>query len=100
MVRKANPEVENTSSTIANENGDQYPKAAEAKPTVENVNDVSTSTTPLCTQRQVGLINDRVTFDGFFSLILEITCRDLNLAIPWVALQTFNYNESIELEVL
>lgn len=47
----------------------------------------------------IGLINDRITFDGFFSLILEVTCRDLNLAIPWTALQTFNYNDDLELEV-
>lgn len=51
------------------------------------------------TRRDVGLINDRITFDGFFSLIVAITCRDLNLAIPWTALQIFNYNDSLELVI-
>ena len=68
-----------------------------APATIDGMSPVS-STTPQ-RPKQVGVVNDRITFDGFFSLIVEVTCRDLNLAIPWTALQVFNYNESLQLEV-
>lgn len=47
----------------------------------------------------IGLLDDKITFDGFFSLVLEATCRDLNLAVPWTALQRSNYDLALKLEV-
>lgn len=84
-------------SMIQSGQGGGTPAASETASTDAPVSPVSCSTPQR--PKQVGVVKDRITFDGFFSLIVEVTCRDLNLAIPWTALQVFNYNESLELEV-